>query len=423
MPTWAIILLTALVTYILSVVIRWFMPREKRIAHDIAHLYGVHDEQFTRALGTLLPPAILQGNRITPLYNGREIFPAMLNAIRLAEKTITFETFIYWSGQTGLRFAETLAERAIKGVRTHVLLDWIGSKKMDASYLKIMEDAGVQVERYHKPRPMNFPSLNQRTHRKILVVDGKLGFTGGVGIADEWEGNAEDPDHWRDSHFQLQGPAVGQLQAAFMDNWTKTHASVLHGDDYFPRLEPAGDSPAQVFESSPASGSESVRLMYLLAIAAAEKSILIATAYFVPDELSIRFMVAARKRGVAIDIIVPGKHIDEKTVRRASRSRWGDLLEAGVRIFEYQPTMYHTKLMVVDELFVSVGSSNFDSRSFRLNDEVNLNVMDHAVAAEQVRQFDADRQRAKQITFQQWQNRPLREKFIEQLASLIGSQL
>ncbi len=423
MPTWLVILITALLTYAASVVARWFMPREKKIEHRIKPLYGVADESFTRTLGSLLPPTLLDGNRITPLYNGDQIFPAMLDAIASAEKTITFETFIYWSGSIGLRFAEALVARAKAGVRTHVLLDWIGTKKMKEEYLHLMENAGVQVERYHKPRPLTFALLNQRTHRKILVVDGKIGFTGGVGIADEWTGHAQDPDHWRDTHFRIDGPAVAQLQSAFTDNWTKTHSDVLHGDDYFPELEPAGQSRVQIFKSSPGGGSESVRLMYLLAIACAQKTIRISTAYFVPDELSIDFLVEAKQRGVEIDIIVPGEHIDADVVRRASRARWGRLLKAGVRIGEYQPTMYHVKLLVVDDLLVSIGSANFDNRSFGLNDEVNINTLDQEVAAEQVARFNDDLTHTRQITYEQWRKRPLREKIIERAASLIGSQL
>jgi cardiolipin synthase A/B len=422
-PIWLIILLTAVGTYLLSVIVRWFLPREKKIEHQIEHLYGVDTEQFARSMGNLLPPAILGGNKVTALMNGKEIFPAMLRAIASAERSITFETFIYWSGEVGKQFAEALADRARAGVKTHVLLDWIGSKRMDRGYLQLMEEAGVQVERYHKPHPLRIALLNHRTHRKILVIDGRIGFTGGVGIADEWLGNAEDEKHWRDTHFQVEGPVVAELQAAFMDNWMKTHARVLHGDDYFPRLEPVGDSPAQVFQSSPSEGSESVRLMYLMSISCAQRRIRLSSAYFVPDDLCVQALQDARKRGVEIDIIVPGKHIDAKVVRRASRGRWGPMLLAGVRIHEYQPTMYHTKVMIVDDLFVSVGSTNFDNRSFRLNDEANLNVLDREVAAEQIRCFEQDLSRSREISYPEWLHRPVREKVMERALSLIRSQL
>ena len=265
--------------------------------------------------------------------------------------------------------------------------------------------------------------MNHRTHRKLLVVDGKEGFTGGVGIADQWLGNAESPEHWRDSHFQLRGPAVAHMQSAFMDNWIKARAEVLHGADYFPEIRNAGPCLAQAFKSSAQEGSESVRLMYLLSIASARRSIRIANAYFVPDDLSVQSFIDARKRGVQVEIIVPGRITDASIVRRASRSRWGPLLEAGVEIFEYQPTMYHCKVMIVDDLWLSVGSTNFDSRSFRLNDEANLNVLDAEIAGEQSRVFEQDKTNSVRITLQAWRQRPLSEKLQEHLSGLLRSQL
>jgi cardiolipin synthase len=244
-----------------------------------------------------------------------------------------------------------------------------------------------------------------------------------VGIADKWTGNAQDPDHWRDSHFKLEGPAVAQMQAAFMDNWMKTRSRVLHGEEYFPELPQVGKSYAQVFKSSPREGSESVRLMYLLSIASARRRILIANSYFVPDDLSIETLVTARKRGVDVEIVVPGTKIDSELTRKASRARWGDLLGAGVEIYEYQPTMYHCKVMVVDDLWVSVGSTNFDNRSFRLNDEANLNVFDADFARQQIRDFEADRARSRRVTLEGWKKRPLSEKIMEHAAALLRSLL
>jgi cardiolipin synthase len=423
MPTWLVVALTAVATLALVIIVRQFIAPEKAIRHELEHLYGVEDEQFLRSIGNLLPPAIVGGNRITPLVNGDAIFPAMLRAIRAATTTITFETFIYWSGRIGREFADALVERSRAGVKVHVLLDWLGSKKMDQQLLREMEGAGVDVERYHPLRWYNLSRVNNRTHRKLLVVDGRVGFTGGVGIADEWTGDAQDPQHWRDTHFMLEGPAVAQMQAAFMDNWLKTHARVLHSGDYLPKLEAVGGSPAQLFMSSPEEGSESVRLMYLLSITAAKRSVRLATAYFVPDDLAVETLAGAQRRGARVEIIVPGHHIDTHLVRRASRSRWGKLLEAGVAIYEYQPTMYHTKVMVVDDLWVTVGSTNFDNRSFRLNDEANLNVYDADLAAHQIRCFEQDKSRARQITFEEWKNRPLKEKLIEHAAGLLRWQL
>lgn len=396
---------------------------ERKIDHRIPHLYRVGDAQFVRSMGTLLGPPLVGGNTVVELVNGDRIFPAMLEAIRGARRSVTFETYIYWSGRIGEEFARALCERAQAGVKVHVLLDWVGSGKIEKSYLERMEKAGVQLERYHPLAWYTLSRLNHRTHRKLLVVDGRVGFTGGVGIGDKWMGDAQDEDHWRDTHFRLEGPAVAHMQAAFLDNWLKTHAEVLHGEDYFPAQPPAGEMAAQVFKSSSREGSESIRMMYLLSIAAARESILLSASYFVPDDLSVRMLVEARQRGVRVDIIVPGPKVDVELTRKASRARWGRLLEAGVEISEYQPTMYHCKVMIVDGTWVSVGSTNFDNRSFRLNDEANLNVLNRDFARQLTRTFEADKALSHRITLEQWRRRPWSERAVERILSLFRSQM
>jgi cardiolipin synthase len=372
-------------------------------------------------MGLALGPSIVGGNRVVALMDGDEIFPSMLQAILGAQKTITFETYIYWAGGIGEQFAVALSERARAGVKVHVLVDWVGSDKIDASYTTMMEQAGVEFRKYRPLRWYNLGRVNNRTHRKLLVVDGRLGFTGGVGIAEMWTGHAQDSTHWRDSHYRIEGPAVAQMQAAFMDNWITATGEVLHGDDYFPPLAPAGALAAQVFSSSPAAGSASMELMYLLAITAAQRSIYLSSAYFVPDPLTQEALTDALKRGVQVQIITPGKYIDRMIVRGASKSRWGDLLAAGAEMFEYQPTMYHCKVFIVDELLVSVGSTNWDPRSFGLNDETNLNIYDADFARQQVAVFRQDLAQSHRVTLAEWQARPWREKFMEQLASVFGS--
>jgi cardiolipin synthase len=372
----------------------------------------------------LLGPPVVAGNRYEMLVNGDRIFPSMLAAIRGARKTIDFETYIYWSGEIGKAFADALSERARAGVRVHVLLDWVGSSKMEASLVDELKSAGVEIQKYHPPHWSHLGRLNNRTHRKLLVVDGAIGFTGGVGIADKWTGDAQDPDHWRDTHFRVEGPVVAQMQGVFMDNWIKTSGAVLHSAEYFPGLATVqGGGPAQVFSSSPTGGSASMELMYLMAITAAKRTVRLSSSYFVPNELAVKTMVQAMQRGVKLQIIVPGAHTDTETVRGASKARWGELLAAGAEIYEYQPTMYHCKVMIVDEFMVSSGSTNFDDRSFRLNDEANLNIYDRTFAAEQVRVFDADLAKSRRIDLATWRARPLREKLVEHLASLLGSQL
>jgi cardiolipin synthase A/B len=417
------IVVTVVLTALAVVLAINFATPEKDLERKIEHRYGVADPQFRREMSVMLGPSILPGNHVVDLQNGEEIFPAMLGAIRSAQRTITFETYIYWSGQIGEEFADALAERARAGVAVHVTIDWAGSVKMEEALLERMDEAGVEVERYRPLRWYHLHRLNNRTHRKLLVVDGKVGFTGGVGIADLWLGDAEDPDHWREAHFRIEGPAVAQLQMAFNDNWIKMTGVVLNGEEYFPPQEPAGTMDAHLFIASPSGGSESMHLMYLMAIAAAERSIDLAASYFIPDDLLIQALVAARQRGVRIRILLPGEHIDSQMVRIASKAEWGDLLQAGVEIAEYEPTMLHVKLLVVDREMVSVGSTNFDIRSLRLNDEASLNVYDRSFGERMTEVFAADLARARPYTYAMWQQRPRRERLAEKLLLPIKSQL
>ncbi|HEY9224093.1 MAG TPA: phospholipase D-like domain-containing protein [Variovorax sp.] len=429
------IVLTAVLTLAATLLVLNFTGGEKKIDEQIVREYALDDPQFQRALGVLLGPPITEGNRFEALHNGDRIFPPMLEAIRGATQSVTFETYIYWSGDIGRAFAEALSERARAGVKVHVLLDWVGSAKIDEEFLKEMEASGVVIRKFHKPSWYDIARMNNRTHRKLLVVDGRVGFTGGVGIAPEWTGNAQDPEHWRDSHYRVEGPVVAQMQSVFMDNWIKASGEVLHGERYFPKIAPVeaaaramadgaqSGGRAQMFSSSPTGGSESMHLMYLLAIAAATRTIDLSSAYFVPDALTVDALVAAMKRGVRVRIITPGPLIDASTARRASRATWGPLLEAGAQISEYQPTMFHCKVFTVDGLLVSVGSTNFDNRSFRLNDEANLNIYDAAFAAQETRVFEEDLKRATRLSHDAWQARPWHEKAMEHLSSLLATQL
>jgi cardiolipin synthase len=408
---------------ILTVVVLNFNASEKRVREKVSHAYGTEDPQFPRSMSVLLGPPLAEGNRVETLINGGQIFPAMLKAIRSATTTITFETYIYWSGEIGKAFAEALSERARSGVKVHVLLDWLGSQKMDENAIDAMRKAGVEIEKYHAPSWYTIDRMNNRTHRKLLVIDGRIGFTGGVGIADKWDGNAQDADHWRDTHYRIEGPAVAQMQAAFLDNWTKVTGEVLHTVSYFPALPAAGPQRAQVFQSSVEGGAESMHLMYLLSIASAKKSVHLSMAYFAPDDVALQAMLDALRRGVKMQIILPGPIRDAELVAQASRAKWGVLLKLGAEIYEYQPTMYHCKVLVVDGLWTSVGSTNFDNRSFRLNDEANLNVYDKEIAARQIADFEADLKRSRRVTYEEWEARSWWEKLQERGAALFNSQL
>ena len=396
---------------------------ERRVTHEIRHLYPVDHPQFFRAMGMLLGPDIVPGNQVRALNNGDEIFPAMLEAIRGARRTVLFETFIYWSGEIGDTFAQALSERARAGVKVHVLLDWLGSIKVDENMVQAMRDAGVEVHRFHPLRWYNLGRINNRTHRKLLIVDGRTGFTGGVGIAPPWTGHAQDEDHWRDTHYRVEGPVVAQMQSVMLSNWSKTTGRILHGEDYFPTLEDAGAQHAQMFHSSPSGGSESMQLMYLIAITAAVKTIDIASAYFVPDGMARVALLAALERGVRVRVITPGRKIDTQTVRHASRALWGELLAAGMEMHVYQPTMYHCKVVIVDGLLSSVGSTNFDPRSFHLNDEANLNVYDRGFARHLTAVFEQDLQRCKRVSFEEWQQRPALEKVRERVTAWLAPVL
>ena len=367
----------------------------KQVRQEIAPLYSASSPEFRQSVGSLLGPNFVSGNSITTLVNGDQIFPAMLSAIRSAKRSINFETYIFWNGQVAREFTEALAERARAGVKVRTILDAQGTSKMGMENLARLREAGVEVFKYHSIFWLDSRRYNNRSHRKLLIVDGKTGFIGGVGIADEWTGNAGSPKHWRDNHYKVTGPVVAQLQATFMSNWTKTGGGVLHGADYFPPLGNTGPYLAQAVRSS--TRNANLELMYLLAIASAQKTLRIENAYFLPDDLIRKELVDAAKRGVKVEIIVPGKHIDQKLVRWAGKRHWPDLIKAGIKIYEYQPTMVHVKLMIVDDIFVSVGSGNFDNRSIRLNDEANLDVLDRSFAAQQMRLFETDKRQSQEI--------------------------
>ncbi|PZR79376.1 MAG: cardiolipin synthase B [Chthoniobacterales bacterium] len=371
---------------------------QKTVKQELAPVYSAASPSFRQAAGSLLGGSFVAGNNIVTLVNGREIFPPMLAAIHSAQRTINFETYVFWDGEIGRKFTEALAERARAGVKVNAILDAQGTAKLGLENLELLRSAGVQVVKYHSIFWLDPRRFNNRTHRKLLIVDGKVGFIGGVGIADEWLGNAEAPKYWRDNHYKVTGPVVAQLQGAFMDNWLKARGEVLHGPEYFPPLSATGPYAAQVSRSSPSRGGSSLRLLYLLAIASAQHSLLIENAYFIPDDLVRQELIHAAQRGARVEILVPGEHIDQKAVRWASRRHYAELLKSGIKIFEFEPTMVHVKLMIVDGAFVSVGSGNFDLRSLRLNDEANMNVLDRSFAEQQTKLFAIDKRRSREIT-------------------------
>ena len=369
---------------------------------------------------------ILEGNSIRTLVNGDQIFPAMLEAVRSAQKTITLETYIYWSGEIGREFADALSQRAKAGVPVYVIIDSYGGIKLDKDVIERMREAGVHVRMYHPFKwfqILNFQRMNRRSHRKLLIVDGRIAFTGGVGIADNWLGNADSAEHWRDNHYRLEGPIVGSLQAVFMDHWLEENGEVFLAEEFFPEIKTHGTLPAQCVKSNADTDTSNAHALALYALASARNEVTLATAYFVPDSVTRQALIEPRQRGVRVQIIVPGPITDYHVVRWASRSLWGELLQAGIEICEYMPTLYHCKMMIVDDEFVSIGSVNIDNRSFRLNDECNVNVFDREFAHEQMQLIRDDLTKCQQVTYEKWRNRPLKQKVRERLSSLLRGML
>ena len=411
------------ITFVITLLVLNLTLGKRRISVPLDGLHPVSDARFTRTMSMVMPRPMLPGNRIRALCNGDEIFPAMLDAIRGAATSVTLETYIYWSGTSGDAFSKAIADAASRGCAVKLMLDWVGGD-LHRGQLRTMREAGVDIRRYNPPHWMHLGVFNNRTHRKLMVVDGRIGFIGGVGLADQWSGHAQDPQHWRDTHFRVEGPVVSQLQSAFVDNWLQTAGELLYGATWFADDRASiGPSCAQVFTSSPQGGSRSMRLLYLLSIDAAFESLDLSASYFVPDTMSIAALVRAARRGVRVRILVPGRHIDKSLVRHASRSRWGPMLEAGVELYEYGPTMFHCKVLVADRTWVTVGSTNFDARSFDINDEANLNVHDAAFAEALTRIFEDDLRHAARITLTAWRDRSWSQRIADRSAALLAAQL
>jgi cardiolipin synthase A/B len=400
------------------------LDQPKEVSYLPKHTFSVRDPAFMPSAHALANPSPLKGNRVELFENGDHFFPAMLAAIDGARETVNLETYIFWSGTIASRFRDSLASAARRGVEVRIVLDAVGTGvKLDESDVSAMREAGCVVEFFHKVRPWMLDTLNHRTHRRLLVVDGRIGFTGSSGVADVWLGNADSPDHWRDTQVRVEGPVVAELQAAFQETWGEVHGEALSGDRFYPRLDPSGTAQAQVLSSTGRATSSATKLLYAVSIAAASERILLANSYFVPDREAVQLFSEAAKRGVDIRILVPGKFNDVPMTKAAGKSGFGDLLKAGIKIYEYQPTMMHTKTMVVDGLFATIGSTNFDNRSFRLNEELNLTVYDSDFAQRLERSFWEDLKRSRPYTLSDWERRPWKQRIAEWAVVPIRSQL
>jgi cardiolipin synthase len=361
---------------------------------------------------------IVGGNRVEILLNGDQTFPVMLRDIKSARSTITFAQYLYEAGSISHDFARAFAERCRAGVQVHILIDSQGSGKIPGDIPAIMEDAGCQVKffrRVEAPQiflPWKLLKYNYRNHRRVLVIDGRIGFTGGYGISEAWTGDGRTENHWRETNARVEGPIVKYLQAAFMESWLEATGTLLGGDAYFPALETRGKVSAQMVKSSPIGGSFQNYMLFLLSISAAKKSILITNSYFIPDDTMIEALLKAAARGVRVVVLVPGK-IDHEITYRASRSNYGRMLLGGIQIFEYMAALMHAKTMVVDGVWASVGSTNFDNRSFALNEELNLTVYDAGLARRLEAAFEEDLSYASKISYEEWNSRGIGERIFE----------
>ena len=402
--------------------------RHRREQGDGYELRGkqieVGSDEFLRATEAITMAPITRGNEIELFINGDAIFPAMIETMRGAQRSLNLLSYLYWSGEIGTELSAVLCERAQAGVEVNVLLDAVGSAKMDRELINNMDDAGVTFAYFRPPKPYAMRRLNNRTHRKLLIADGEVGMTGGVGIADQWTGDAQDPEHWRDTHVRVRGPVVRGLQGAFAENWLEATGDVLVGAAYLPELQPLNDDGAmQVVRSTATVGDTNVEALYFLAIECACETLHLTSAYFAPRPAFTEALTDAAQRGVDVRVLVPGPHIDKEFVRQAGRAVYEELLEAGVRIFEFSPTMIHAKTLTIDGVWSSVGSVNFDNRSFQLQDEVTLCICSREFAGRLDEQFERDLERSEQIDLARWNGRTNGARVKEGLTKLARREL
>jgi cardiolipin synthase len=373
------------------------------------------DAAFYPTLQAYAGAPILAGNDVQVLLNGEQIFPTVVKAIRAARTSITYAQYFVEEGPAADDIVEALAERCRARVPVHVLLDGFGTLSMPARYTEALDQAGCQVRTFRAVRPWALRRANSRNHRRILVVDGRVGFTGGSGVSRKWMGDGRTAGHWRDTDVRVEGPAVEWMQAAFLENWTESAGEALGGESYFPRQHSRpGQVAAQVVRSSPEGGSFAMYNTLLIALNAARQSIRITNPYFLLDDAMTDALLNRLRRGVSIEVLVPGT-IDHKFVRQASRATWGPLLKAGVKIYEYRPALLHAKTMVIDGRWATVGSANLDPRSLALSQELNVIVYDRAVATRLEEVFAADLAQATAVDYDRWRRRGLQARLFESL--------
>jgi cardiolipin synthase len=398
-------------------------PREELPAHISRENLSPGQPELDVALASNLNAPVVRGNHLELLTNGDEIFPPMLRAIDSAAESVNFLTFIYWQGEIARQFADALSRAARRGVQVRVLLDFVGSRPIRSEWVDRMRDAGCRVAWFHPVQWYALRRMNNRTHRKVLVVDGKVGFSGGVGIAEEWTGNAQDPEHWRDDHYAVRGPVVRQIQGSFTENWRQATGEILAGPEMFPEIPEAGSSSVVPLLGTPRGSISRISFAYWIALHTAARRVTITTPYFVPNRPMKKALMAAARRGIEVILLIPGKHNDREVVRWAAQSFYSELLEAGVRIFEYEPTMLHVKRITADGAWALVGSANYDNRSLNLNYEIALAVSDREFCRQLDEALESDLERSREVTREEADTLPLLAKLRNHLVLALRQQL
>jgi cardiolipin synthase A/B len=421
--TFVVIACLAMLAQAIIVLVALFGPSPKYTI-SLPGSESVSSEQFLWNLEAIADAKLNHCNKIEVFTNGEQFYEAELAAIRSAKKNVNIEAYIFQQGEIAGRFVEALTERARAGVQVKLVIDGLGSLGTRDGYFDELKKAGGKFAWYHPLRWHTIPHYNNRTHREILVIDGTVGFIGGAGIADHWyKQTKEDQPRWRDTMVRLEGDAVPNLQATFAENWLEAFGELIAGPDYFPIIKRDRAQTAMIVNSTPTrGGSTRARVLIQSLLASAHKSILITTPYFLPDESMRDELIRAEKRGVQVKLITPGKKSDHMVTRSSSQRSYGKLLEAGIRIFEYQPAMIHAKILIVDGVWSVVGSTNFDNRSFGLNDEVNLAVFDKDLATRLQEDYARDLAESKEISYQEWAHRPFWRRGPELLGWVIERQ-
>jgi len=399
----------------------WSTQRERKSRVRVPDLASF--AQALPSVASLTGSPILAGNAVQVLQNGDEFFPAIFADIGKARRSIHLETYVWWKGEICDRLARALAAKARQGVEVRLTLDAAGSNKGDEELFEKMAKAGAKISYYHPLRLGDIGLLNNRTHRKLAIFDGRVAYVFGHGMSEEWTGHGQDAEHWRDTGVRLEGPIVNAVQAVFAENWVEMTAEVLAGEKYFPRLGAAGPVRAHMTASSPHGGVSQLEMLYKLAIAAAQKRLIIQNPYFIPDDELVDLLARAVQRGVDVRLMIPGPVTDSSIVRHASHRHFATLLRKGIKIYEYQQTLSHQKVMIVDGLWAHVGSTNFDDRSLDINDEASVGLIDPAVAAELEAAFAKDLEHCKQLDAEVWSRRPLWHKLVDRVSYTMNEEI